>query len=130
MCILAVVTYLLFWSLISTFGIIVGFISHFIADSFTVIGVYWLYPIGRKSEKYHLKGSFSMSETKTDKMEEYLQALFFALAGFLFMIKYVTLENIFSLEGIITIAIILGVGFYLYKTLGKTIKRTIRRLGL
>jgi uncharacterized membrane protein len=112
------------------FGIIIGFISHLLADSFTVKGVYWLYPIGKESEKYHLKGSFSMSETKTTKVEDYLQALFFALSGFLFFIKQTPLESIFSIEGMITIAIIFGVGFYLYKTLAKTIKRIIRRLSL
>jgi membrane-bound metal-dependent hydrolase YbcI (DUF457 family) len=130
MCILAVVAYLLFWSLILASGIIVGFMSHLIADSFTVRGVYWLYPIGRKSEKYHVKGSFSMTETKADKVEGYTQAIFFALAGFLFIIKYITLENVLSVEGIITIAIAFAVGFYLFQTFGKTIKRTIRRLGL
>ncbi|MEM2995516.1 MAG: metal-dependent hydrolase [Candidatus Bathyarchaeia archaeon] len=130
MCILAVATYMLFQSLILVFGIIVGFMSHLAVDSFTVRGVYWFYPMGKDSEKYHLKGSFSMSEMKANKIEEILQALFFALAGFLFLIKYVTLENIFSFEGIITIAILFGVGFYLYQTLGKTIKRIIRRLGL
>jgi membrane-bound metal-dependent hydrolase YbcI (DUF457 family) len=128
--ILVIVTYLLFCSLTLVFGIIIGFVSHLIADSFTVTGVYWLYPIGKENEKYHLKGSFSMSEAKATKVEEYLQIIFFALSGFLFLIKQTSLENIFSVEGLITIAIIFGVGFYLYKTLGKTIKRIIRRLGL
>jgi len=71
-----------------------------------------------------------MSETKTSKIEEYLQIIFFALSGFLFIIKYATIENIFSIEGIITITVILTVGFYLYKTLAKAVKRIIRRLGL
>jgi hypothetical protein len=128
--ILVIVTYLLFCSLTLVFGIIIGFVSHLIADSFTVTGVYWLYPIGKENEKYHLKGSFSISEAKATKVEEYLQIIFFALSGFLFLIKQTSLENIFSVEGLITIAIIFGVGFYLYKTLGKTIKRIIRRLGL
>jgi uncharacterized membrane protein len=128
--ILVIVTYLLFCSLMLVFGIIIGFVSHLIADSFTVTGVYWLYPIGKENEKYHLKGSFSMSEAKANKVEEYLQIISFALSGFLFLIKQTSLENIFSVEGLITIAIIFGVGLYLYKTLGKTIKRIIRRLGL
>jgi hypothetical protein len=128
--ILVIATYLLFWSLTLVLGIIIGFVSHLLSDSFTVKGVYWLYPIGKESEKHHLKGSFSMSETKATKVEEYLQIIFFALSGFLFLIKQTPLENIFSIEGLMTIAIIFGVGFYLYKTLGKTIKRIIRRLGL
>jgi len=128
--ILVVATYLIFYSLILVLGIVIGFMSHLIADSFTVKGVYWLYPIGKGNEKYHFKGSFSMSETKANKIEEYLQIIFFALSGFLFLIKQTPLENIFSIEGLITIAILFGVGLYLYKTLGKTIKRIIRRLGL
>jgi len=111
-------------------GVIIGFISHLLADSFTVTGVYWLYPIGKESEKYHLKGSFSMSETKATKIEKYLQIIFFTLSGFLFIVKHITLENIFSIEGVITIAILLAVGFYLYKTLGKSIKHIIRKIGL
>gem|GEM_PF-2494395 len=49
--IVVVATYLIFHSLISVFGIIIGFISHLIADSFTVTGVYWLYPTGRGNKK-------------------------------------------------------------------------------
>lgn len=130
LCVLAVVTYVLFWRLILVLGVIIGFISHLLADSFTVTGVYWLYPIGKESEKYHLKGSFSMSETKATKIEKYLQIIFFTLSGFLFIVKHITLENIFSIEGVITIAILLAVGFYLYKTLGKSIKHIIRKIGL
>jgi len=130
LCVLAVVTYVLFWSLILVLGVIIGFISHLLADSFTVTGVYWLYPIGKESEKYRLKGSFSMSETKATKIEKYLQIIFFTLSGFLFIVKHITLENIFSIEGVITIAILLAVGFYLYKTLGKSIKHIIRKIGL
>lgn len=130
MCILAIVTYLLFWNLISVFGIMVGFMSHLLADSFTVTGVYWLYPIGRRNERYHLKGSFSMSETKANKSEGYLQIILFALSGFLFLIKQTPITDIFSMEGIITIAILLCVGFYLYRVFGKTLKHIIRKLGL
>ena len=128
--ILMVATYLIFYSLVLVLGIVIGFMSHLIADSFTVTGVYWLYPIGRGNEKYHVKGSFSMSETKANKVEGYLQITLFALSGFLFLIKQIPLENIFSIEGLITIAILFGAGLYLYKTLGKTVKRIIRRLGL
>jgi hypothetical protein len=125
-----IATYLIFYNLVLVLGIVIGFMSHLIADSFTVTGVYWLYPVGKGSEKYHAKGSFSMSETKANKVEGYLQITLFALSGFLFLIKQIPLENIFSIEGLITIAIIFGVGLYLYKTLGKTIIRIIRRLGL
>jgi len=71
-----------------------------------------------------------MSETKAVKVEKYLQIALFTLSGVLFLIKEITLKNIFSIEGVITIAVILAVGFYLYKTLGKTIKHIIRKTGL
>jgi len=127
---LSIIVYLLFNDLFLVLGVAVGFVSHLIADSFTVTGVYWLYPLGKESEKFHLRGSFSMSETKAVKVEKYLQIALFTLSGFLFLIKEITLKNIFSIEGVITIAVILAVGFYLYKTLGKTIKRIIRKTGL
>jgi len=130
MCILAILTYLIFRSPTLVLGIIVGFTSHLLTDSFTVQGVYWLYPIGKESGKYHLKGPLSMSMEKTSKIETYLQIVLFTLSGFLFIIKYTKIENILSIEGIITIIVTLAVGFYLYKTLAKTIKRIIRRLKL
>lgn len=126
--IITILTYLSFGR--TVFGIVIGFLSHLIADSFTVAGVYWLYPLGRKSGKYFLNGSLSMNTPTAIKVEKYLQITFFTLSGFLFIVKEITLENIFSMEGIITIAVILAVGFYLYKALGKTLKRIIREMGL
>ena len=128
MGILVILTYLLFKSLILVLGIVVGFTSHLLTDSLTVQGVYWLYPIGKESGKYHLRGPLSME--KTGKIEAYLQIVLFALSGFLFIVKHTKIENIFSIEGIITIIVILTVGFYLYKTLAKTVKRIIRSLKL
>lgn len=63
-------------------------------------------------------------------IEKYVQIILFASAGLLFLIKEIAIENLFSLEGIITIAIIISVGFYSYKVLAESIKRIIRRIGL
>lgn len=69
MCILAVVIYLIFFNWTLTFGIIVGFISHLVADSFTIQGVYWFFPLGKKGGKYHLRGPFSINEEKPMKLK-------------------------------------------------------------
>jgi len=91
--------------------------------------VYWLYPIGRKTGRFHVKGSLSMSRPETAKIEGYIQIVLFTLTGFLFLVKQMEID-VFSMEGLITLAVMLAVGFYLFKTLGKVIKRTIRRMGL
>jgi len=126
---LAGIVYFLFRSPVLVLGVVVGFMSHLIADCFTVEGVYWLYPIGRKTERFHVKGSLSMSRPETAKIEGYIQIVLFTLTGFLFLVKQIEID-VFSMEGLITLAVMLAVGFYLFKTLGKVIKRTIRRMGL
>lgn len=126
--ILMLLVLFLFRSLILVLAVMVGFVSHLMIDSFTVTGVYWLYPIGMSSGKYRLKGPFSMSRTET--LEKYLQVVFLTSSGFLFLVKQVTLIDIFSLEGIIIIGVLLIVGYYLYKTFGKILERIIRGLGL
>ena len=126
---IAVIVYFLFRSSVLVLGVVVGFMSHLVADSFTVKGVYWLYPIGRKTERFHVKGSLNMSRPETAKIEGYIQTVLFTLTGFLFLVKQIEID-VFSMEGMITLAVMLAVGFYLFKTLGKVIKRTIRRMGL
>jgi len=128
--VMVILTYLLSNSLFLSFGIIIGFVSHLIADSFTREGVFWLYPLGKDNRKYFLSGPLSMDKPTSVTIEKYVQILLFALAGFLFMIKEITLENIFSLEGTITIVVLICTGFYLYKVLAKSLKRIIRRIGL
>jgi membrane-bound metal-dependent hydrolase YbcI (DUF457 family) len=125
-----ILTYLLFNSLFLTLGIVIGFVSHLIADSFTVKGVFWLYPLGKGDGKYFRKGPLNMDKPSAITIEKYVQIVLFASAGFLFLVKEIRIENIFSLEGIITVAVVISVGLYLYKVLAKSIKRIIRRIGL
>jgi membrane-bound metal-dependent hydrolase YbcI (DUF457 family) len=103
----------------------IGFISHLVVDSFTIQGVYWLYPLGKGQKFFH-----SGPLTTGSPVEKYIQMVLFSLSGFLFLVKQITIENVFSLQGIITMIVIVGVGFYLYKTFAKVIKRAIRRIGL
>jgi membrane-bound metal-dependent hydrolase YbcI (DUF457 family) len=128
--VLVILTYLLSNSLFLSFGIIIGFVSHLIADSFTKKGVFWLYPLGKDSRKYFLNGPLSMDKPTSVAIEKYVQILLFAAAGFLFMVKEIALESIFSLEGMITIVVLIGVGFYLFKVFAKSVKRAIRRISL
>ena len=125
MIVMAVSCYFVFHSLILSFGVIVGFVSHLIADSFTKRGVYWFYPLGKENERYHLHGRISTGTP----IENYIQIVFFVLSGFLFLSKEIAVD-VFSLEGIMTATILLVAGFYIYKTLAKSIKRVIRRIGL
>jgi len=126
MVLIVIPTYWLFHSLILSLGIVIGFTSHLIADSFTKLGVHWLYPLGKDDRKYFHKGPL----TTGSSLEKYVQMILFGLSGFLFFAKQMTLEDVFSLEGMITIVVIVGVGFYLYRTLARAIKREIRRIGL
>ncbi|MGB9713886.1 MAG: metal-dependent hydrolase [Candidatus Bathyarchaeales archaeon] len=128
--VIMILTYLLFNSLFLTLGIVIGFVSHLIADSFTIKGVFWLYPLGKDNKKYFLNGPLNMDKPIAITIEKYVQIILFASAGLLFLIKEIAIENLFSLEGIITIAIIISVGFYSYKVLAESIKRIIRRIGL
>lgn len=99
---------------------------HLLIDSFTVTGVYWLYPIG----KYHLKGPFSMSRAESKSIEKYLQTAFFTSSGLLFFARQILLPGVFSYEGIILIGALLIAGYYLFKAFGKVLERIIRGLGL
>jgi membrane-bound metal-dependent hydrolase YbcI (DUF457 family) len=114
----------LFREFILVLAVIVGFISHLLIDSFTVTGVYWLYPIG----KYHLKGPFSMSRVESKSIEKYLQTAFFTSSGLIFLAKQIPLSGVFSYEGIILIGALLIVGYYLFKAFGKVLERIIRSL--
>jgi len=128
--VIAISTCLLFNNLFLVLGIVIGFVSHLIADSFTVMGVFWLYPLGKNGGKYFRNGPLNMSNPTSITFEKYIQIILFASSGFLFIVKEITLENIFSFEGIITIIVLICVGFYLYKTIAKSVKRIIRRVGL
>ena len=106
-----------------SFGIIVGFVSHLIADSLTVTGVYWLWPLGKDEKKYYHNGSISTGTT----IEKYIQMALFTISGFLFFAKQVTFTDIFSIQGVIMVAVVIYVGYIFYDKLAKSIKRTIRK---
>jgi membrane-bound metal-dependent hydrolase YbcI (DUF457 family) len=122
--ILTLLVLFLFREFILVLAVIVGFTSHLLIDSFTVTGVYWLYPIG----KYHLKGPFSMSRVESKSIEKYLQTAFFTSSGLIFLAKQIPLSGVFSYEGIILIGALLIVGYYLFKVFGKVLERIIRSL--
>jgi len=84
---LIILVYFVFKNLLMVSAVALGFLTHLIADSFTVTGVYWLYPLGRQNERFHVKGPFSMSTKKADKIEAFLQTIFFTCSGFIFLQK-------------------------------------------
>lgn len=69
-----------------------------------------------------------MSKPAAITIEKYLQIILFALSGFLFLVRDITLEKLFSLEGIITILVLILAGFYLYERIRNSIVRIIRRM--
>lgn len=115
-----------FSSILVMLGIIIGIVSHLLADSFTVTGVSWLYPYGYE-KKFYFKGSWSMSDDKEKLMEKRLQIVLLTITGFLFITKGLVI-NIFSLDGIISIAIFIFVGYILFKNFDKVIVKVIRNL--
>ncbi len=118
-------------NIIFLLGIAVGFISHLIADSFTVSGVYWLWPYGEKfgkQGKFYVKGKINMTNPNEIKIERIIQIVLLTLSGFLFFIKGQVISKIFSLDGLITIGVFLFAGFILMKNFGNVIVKTIRRL--
>lgn len=109
-------------------GAMVGMLSHLIADSYTVTGVSWLYPYGFE-KKFYLKGPYSMSDKTKVHFERRIQAFLFGASGLLLLFESVSV-NIFSVEGIITIAVITFAGYMIFKNFDKGIKRAIRRIGV
>mgnify|MGYP000076499518 CR=1 FL=1 len=129
LAVLIILVYFVFKNLLMVSAVALGFLTHLIADSFTVTGVYWLYPLGRQNEKFHMKGPLSMSTKKADKIEAFLQTIFFTCSGFIFFQKNMAIE-IFSMQGAITVIVLLIAGYSLFKTLGKVVERTIREAKL
>jgi len=125
MLITAMIAGFIFKSMILAFGIVIGFITHLMADSFTVTGVSWLYPYGYEN-KFYIKGPLNMSDENERRTERILQKILFAIAGFLFLIKSVSI-NLFSMDGFITIGVLIFVGYAIMKNFGKIIQRTIRQ---
>jgi inner membrane protein len=131
MMIFAIIGFFISNNLIVVFGIIIGFLCHLLADSFTVMGVYWLWPYGDESifgqRKFYKNGSLNMSDPSEGRIEKYLQIIMLTFAGFLLLTKGLSI-NLFSIEGIITIAIMFAVGFILMKKFRNILVKIIRSL--
>jgi membrane-bound metal-dependent hydrolase YbcI (DUF457 family) len=112
-------------------GIILGFVSHMIADSLTVTGVYWFWPYGDEKyfgqqKKYWTGWILNMSDPNENKIERIIQISVLAASGFLFLIKGISI-NVFSYEGLISIGIFIFVGYILMKKFRNIIVDLIRR---
>ena len=119
-----IITYVLTTSLLLSFGIIIGFLSHLIADSLTVQGISWLYPYGYK-QKLYFSGHFV---TGSDK-EKIIQIILLIASGFMFVSKGMLID-IFSLEGIISLVVIVAVGYALMQNFSRMIVKAIRNLNI
>ena len=104
-------------------GVLIGMVTHLLADSLTVTGVIWLYPI---KQNIHTKGPLNMSNESEKKVERVLQSILLSFAGFLFLAKNMRVEDPFSFNGTITLVIIFGVGYAIMKKFNQIIKKTIR----
>ena len=106
-------------------AITVGFFSHLIADSFTVMGVYWLWPY---KKKLYFKGTINMSQPENIRRERIIQIILLAMSGLLFFMKGQDIGNIFSLNGLILIGVFIFAGSNLMKKLLIMILKIIRTL--
>lgn len=118
----------LFLDILLFIAVLLGILSHLISDSLTITGVSWLYPYG-KERKMYLRGPLKMGQEWENKIERYFQTIFLTGAGFLFLIKSMTIE-LFSAEGLITLAIVAFVGYILMNQFDKLIKSVIRSIGI
>lgn len=132
MIIILIVAFLLTKSLIIIFGVVLGFVGHLLADSLTVTGVYWLWPYGDEKrggqKKYWTGWKLNMSDPNENKIERIIQIVALAISGFIFLAKDFAFGNIFSLNGLITIVILLFAGYILMKQFRSAIVKIIRRL--
>lgn len=110
-------------------GIVVGILSHYVADSLTVSGIRWIYPLGEKGGKFHISGPFSMSDKNNRRREKIIQSVLFGLTGFLFLIKQIEIKP-FSTEGLISLGTLLLVGYMMMKLFDKTLEKIIKTLNL
>jgi membrane-bound metal-dependent hydrolase YbcI (DUF457 family) len=129
MFICAFTGYFIFNSVLLFFGIIIGFLSHLIADSFTVMGVWWLYPYGFDEKKFYHNYKYSMTGESQKGYETIFQGILFGIAGFMFLSRGISI-NLFSLEGIITVGVLVFVGYIVMKKIDVMLAKTIRNSGL
>ncbi len=116
-------------SLVLSLGLLVGILSHYVADSLTVSGIHWLYPYGKSENRFHTKGPINMSDENNRQREKIIRTPLFALAGFLFLIRRMEI-NPLSIEGVVSLGVFLVVGYALMEKMSKVIKKTIRNLGI
>ena len=116
-------------SYILLLGLLLGMLSHLIADSLTVSGVYWLYPYGKDENKFQTKGPFSMYDENNREREKIIGTVVLTLAGFLFFIKEMEFV-LLSVEGVITLGVVAFIGYVLMNKIDEVIKKLIRELGL
>jgi len=126
MLIVSFVGLLLTLNLFVFLSLILGMLTHFIADSMTVTGVRWLYPY---EKKLYFKGPLSMSKPSERKIEKYFMITLLTLAGCIFLIRGMTL-NFTSTGTYITLALLAFVGYALFKNFDKMIKKIIRNIGI
>lgn len=82
MLFISVLIFLIYRNFIICLGIIIGILSHLIADSFAITGVMWLYPY-KKDDKFYFGGYFDMSRENSLKTERKIQSILLLLLGFL-----------------------------------------------
>jgi membrane-bound metal-dependent hydrolase YbcI (DUF457 family) len=125
MIVISTLFFLFFRNLYGVFGVILGYVSHLIADSFTVTGVRWLYPY---EEKMYFYGPLNMSDPSERHLENIIQSILFSVTGFLFLTKDIRI-NYFSLEGLIVLIFLTGMGYVLMRKFDNALIRIIRKLG-
>lgn len=128
MFLVSLISFVIVQNVFFSFGVIIGILSHLIADSLTVTGISWLYPYGYE-KKFYFKGPLNMSNESERNTEKKITIELVSISGFLFLFKSVSV-NIFSLEGVITILILIFVGYMLFKNFDKIIKKIIRNFNI
>ncbi len=126
MLLVALVVFIVFRDLVLVSGIILGYLSHLLADSMTKTGVSWLYPI---KGKFHLSGPLSMSNESEAIVERILLVVSIALTGFLFLLKETRTQTI-STENMVLLIVLVFVGYVIVDEIAKVMERIIRNLGL
>ncbi|MFH1623039.1 MAG: metal-dependent hydrolase [Candidatus Aenigmatarchaeota archaeon] len=124
-----IATYVLFQSVTFALATFIGCLSHLLSDSLTITGVYWLWPIGDDGSnegKYHLKWKINTGDKFSQKL---IQSILFGVTGFLFLSKDFQI-NIFSMEGLISIVVLIAISYVLVEKLVNAIARFINKLGL
>jgi membrane-bound metal-dependent hydrolase YbcI (DUF457 family) len=122
MILLSALVYLTFNNVFLSIGIIIGFASHILADSFTFYGTFPLYPF-RKERKTSL-ANLSLQDKKEIRIERIIEIIAIVLVSAIFYIKGLPI-NIFTVLGISVIIFLIIVaetnrtGIWTYRKAGK-----------